>query len=152
MNKRMLEVAHLEQKLSELEASRNVSVPSAGWLRLVRQSLGMTLQQVADKLGVTKQSVREMESRELTGAITLKRLREAAEAMEMNLVYGFVPKDGSVENLIERKARELATEIVERASVTMRLEDQENAPERIQRAIEERADELRRRLPKMLWD
>jgi hypothetical protein len=72
--------------------------------------------------------------------------------MEMNLVYGFVPKDGSVENLIERKARELATEIVERASATMRLEDQENAPERIQRAIEERADELRRRLPKMLWD
>lgn len=148
----MLEVAHLEQKLSELEASRNISVPSAGWLRLVRQSLGMTLQQVADKLGVTKQSVREMESRELTEAITLKRLREAAEAMEMNLVYGFVPKDGSVENLIERKARELATKIVERASVTMRLEDQENAPERIQRAIEERADELRRRLPKMLWD
>lgn len=152
MNKRMLKVSHLEQKLSELEASKNISVPPSGWLRMVRQSLGMTLQQVAEKLGVTKQSVREMEARELTETITLKRLREAAEAMEMNLVYGFVPKDGSVENLIERKARELATEIIERASVTMRLEDQENAPERIQRAIEERADELKRRLPKMLWD
>lgn len=152
MNKRMKAVADLEEKFNEINALRDVATPPTGWLRLVRQSLGMTLQQVAVKLGISKQSVREMESRELTGAITLKRLREAAEAMEMNLVYGFVPKDGSVENLIERKARELATEIIEKASVTMRLENQENAPERIHRAIEERAEELKRQLPKMLWD
>lgn len=148
----MKAVADLEEKFNEINALRDVATPPTGWLRLVRQSLGMTLQQVAVKLGISKQSVREMESRELTGAITLKRLREAAEAMEMNLVYGFVPKDGSVENLIERKARELATEIIEKASVTMRLENQENAPERIHRAIEERAEELKRQLPKMLWD
>lgn len=152
MNKRMKAVADLEEKFNEINALRDVATPPTGWLRLVRQSLGMTLHQVAVKLGISKQSVREMESRELTGAITLKRLREAAEAMEMNLVYGFVPKDGSVENLIERKARELATEIVEKASVTMRLENQENAPERIHRAIEERAEDLKRQLPKMLWD
>lgn len=152
MNKRMKAVADLEEKFNETNALRDVATPPTGWLRLVRQSLGMTLQQVAAKLGISKQSVREMESRELTGAITLKRLREAADAMEMNLVYGFVPKDGSVENLIERKARELATEIVEKASVTMRLENQENAPDRIHRAIEERAEELKSQLPKMLWN
>lgn len=148
----MKAVADLEEKFNETNALRDVATPPTGWLRLVRQSLGMTLQQVAAKLGISKQSVREMESRELTGAITLKRLREAADAMEMNLVYGFVPKDGSVENLIERKARELATEIVEKASVTMRLENQENAPDRIHRAIEERAEELKSQLPKMLWN
>jgi hypothetical protein len=70
----------------------------------------------------------------------------------MKLVYGLVPNDGSLDALIERKARELAIKIVSRTSNTMRLEDQENTEERIKKAIEQRTDELIRELPKVLWD
>ncbi len=83
----------------------NAAPPHTGWIKTVRVSLGMTLQQLANRLSVTKQNVSEMESREAEGAITLNRLREAANALDMNLVYGFVPKDGSLDHLIDRKSQ-----------------------------------------------
>jgi len=72
--------------------------------------------------------------------------------MDMRFVYGLVPIDGSLETLIDRKAREVAAKIVLRTSHTMNLEDQGNSDTRIQKAIEERADELKRELSKILWD
>jgi hypothetical protein len=86
------------------------------------------------------------------GSITLKRLQEVADALDMRFVYGFVPKDGSVDQLIDRKAKELAIQIVARTTATMRLEDQENNPQRIKRAIQERAERIKLELPKSLWD
>ena len=70
----------------------------------------------------------------------------------MQLVYGLVPKDGSIEALIDRKARELALRIVSRTSNSMKLEDQENTKQRLKKAIEERAAIIKNELPKMLWD
>lgn len=84
----------------------------------------MSLQQVADKLAITKQSVQEIEIREKEGSITLNSLKETANALDMQIVYGLMPKDGNIEDLIERKAKELALRIVSRTSNTMKLEDQ----------------------------
>lgn len=152
MNKKRLQIEQLENKLSGFSAAQKVVVPPTGWLKAVRVSLGMSLQQLADKLSITKQSVREIELREKEGTITLKSLRETANALDMQLVYGFVPKDGSIEKLIDRKAKELATRIVSRTSNTMKLEDQENTQQRLKKAIEERTAEIKNELPKMLWD
>ena len=80
----------------------------------------MSLQQLAHKFTFTKQSAQEIELREKVVYITLKSLRETANDLDMQLVYGMVPKDGSFEKLIDRKARELATRIVSRASNTMK--------------------------------
>ena len=90
--------------------------------------------------------------REKDGTISIKSLKAAAQALDMELVYAFVPKDGSLHALIERKAQELATRIVKRTSTTMRLEGQENSKERIQNAINERAALLKHEMPKALWD
>jgi hypothetical protein len=79
-------------------------------------------------------------------------LREAAEALDMTLVYGFIPKDGSLEKMIERKAYEKARKIVSRTSTTMKLEDQGNSKERIKQAVAEPAEEIKREMPKNLWD
>jgi predicted metal-dependent RNase len=70
----------------------------------------------------------------------------------MQLVYGFVPNDGSLELLIERKAKELATQIVMRTNNTMKLEDQENTKQRIEKAIQERTNIIKTEMPKTLWD
>jgi len=94
----------------------------------------------------------EMEKREKEGSITIRSLRQAAHALDMELVYGFVPRDGSLDALIERKSRELAMKIVLRTSNTMKLEDQENSEFRIKKAIADRTTILKNQRPKMLWD
>ena len=80
------------------------------------------------------------------------RLQEAAQALDMQLVYGFIPRQGTIDAMIEKRAAELARDIVMRTSASMKLEDQENSNNRLQRAIADRADELKRELPKILWD
>lgn len=152
MNKKKLQIAQLDNKLKGFGAAVQIPHPDNGWLKTVRISLGMSLQQVADKLAITKQSVQEIETREKEGSITLNNLRETANALDMQLVYGLVPKDGTIEDLIERKAKELALRIVSRTSNTMKLEDQENSEQRLKKAIEERTAILKNELPKSLWD
>lgn len=152
MNKKKLQIEQLERKISGFTTAQKVPIPPTGWLKAVRVSLGMSLQQLADRLSITKQSVQEIEIREKEGSITLNSLRETANALDMKLVYGLVPKDGSIEALIDRKARELATLIVTRTSNTMKLEDQENTEQRLKKAIEERMAVIKNELPKMLWD
>ena len=152
MNKKRLQLEQLDRKLRGFNTAAQVTPPPTGWLKAVRVSLGMSLQQLADKLSITKQSVQEIETREKEGNITLKTLKDTASALDMQLVYGFVPKDGTLDDLIERKAQELAIRIVSRTSNTMKLEDQENSKQRIKKAIEERTAIIKNEMPKMLWD
>jgi predicted DNA-binding mobile mystery protein A len=84
-----------------------VTPPPTGWIKAVRTALGMSLQQLSNRLSITKQSAQEIEQREKEGSIKIKTLRETANALDMQLVYGFVPKDGTLENLIDRKVKEL---------------------------------------------
>ena len=152
MNKKRLQIEQLDRKLKGFKEAAQVTQPTIGWLKTIRVSLGMSLQQVADKLSITKQSVQEIEIREKEGSITLKSLKEAANALDMQLVYALVPKDGTFDNLIERKAKELAKRIVSRTSNTMKLEDQENSKERLKKAVEERTAIIKNEMPKTLWD
>ena len=152
MNKKKLQVDQLDRKLTGFEAAIKVTPPPTGWVKAIRLSLGMSLQQLANKLSITRQSAQEIETREREGSITLKNLKEAANALDMQLVYALVPKDGTLENLIERKARELAIRIVSRTSTNMKLEDQEISKERQKNAIEERAAIIKNEMPKTLWD
>ena len=147
-----LQIRQLDDKIMMYNDLQNVALPVSGWIKAIRTSLGMTLQQLGNKLGLTKQSVQDMEKREQEGSITINSLRAAAKALDMELVYGFVPRDGSLEELIDRKARELATQIVLRTSNTMRLEDQENSKQRIEKAIAERVLALKNEMPRALWD
>ena len=152
MDKRKLQIDQLESKIEIFVPATKVPLPPTGWIKATRLALGMSLQQLANKLSITKQSVQEMEHREKESTITIKSLRDVARSLDMELVYGFVPKDGSLDALIERKARELAIKIVSRTSTTMKLEDQENSDKRIKKAIAERTAILKQELPKILWD
>ncbi|WP_291908079.1 mobile mystery protein A [Chitinophaga sp. CB10] len=126
--------------------------PAKGWISLIRKSLNMTLRQLGDRLHITPQSAHEIELREANGTISIKALSAAAEALDMKLVYGFIPQDGSLEAMIEKRARTIATKIVSRTATSMKLEDQENSKERLSEAIEEMTQELKRELSSKLWD
>lgn len=152
MKKQKLQLQQFEAKIKALVPLKNEATPPTGWVKATRTALGMTLEQLGNRLSIAKQNVSKLEQREQDGSITLNSLRQAARALDMELVYGLVPKDGSLEALIDRKARELAVQIVSRTSNSMKLEDQENSKERIKKAIDERTDELKREMPKVLWD
>ena len=152
MGKQSLMIQQLNEKLLGLVPLKQVAVPPSGWIKAIRTTLGMSLRQLGSKLSITKQGVLDIEKREMNGSITIKSLRELGRVLDMELVYGFVPKDGSLDALIEKKARELASKIVLRTSNTMKLEDQENSKTRIEKAIKERTEDIKNNVPKILWD
>jgi predicted DNA-binding mobile mystery protein A len=151
MNKH-IQIEHLQARMVRFSHASKLPNPPTGWIRAIRLALGMSLKQLAAKLSIAPQSVQEMEMREKDGSITLRSLKETAAALDMELVYGFVPKDGSLEAYINKKALALAKTIVLRTSHTMKLEDQENTSQRIEKAITERQKRLVNELPKALWD
>jgi predicted DNA-binding mobile mystery protein A len=152
MGKYSLQIQQLSNKMKDYAGLQKVTPPPTGWIKAIRTAIGMSMLQLGNRLSITKQSVQDMERREIDGTITIKSLREAARALDMQLVYGFVPADGSLEELIDRKAKELAIQIVLRTNNTMKLEDQENTKQRIEKAIEERAIAIKNEMPKTLWD
>ena len=152
MSKRSLQLQQLNHKMASFALLTEVAIPPTGWIKAIRTALGMSMQQLGRKLSITKQSIQDIEKREKEGAITIKALSELGKALDMRLVYGFVPNDGSLDALIEKKAAQLATTIVLRTSNTMKLKDQENSRQRIAKAIQEKTAELKNEMPKILWD
>ncbi len=152
MRNYFLPVQQLNSRIAEFSGINKMVVPSIGWLKTIRTALGMTMEQLGNKLNVTKQAIADLEKRESEGSITLKSMKEVADAMDMKLVYGFVPKDGSLEALINRKANDLAQKIVMRTHTTMGLENQALSQKSLKKAIEERAMAIKYEMPKILWD
>ncbi len=147
-----LQLEQLNNKMLAFAPLKQVAIPPTGWIKAIRTALGMSMQQLGNKLAISKQGILDIENREKEGSITIKSLKEIGRVLDMQLVYGFVPNDGSLDALIEKRAIELATKIVMRTSNTMKLEDQGNSNERIKKAITERAAEIKNKMPKILWD
>jgi len=152
MAKKSLQVQQLNTKMLSFAILQEVTIPPTGWIRAIRTAIGMSMRQLGKKLNVTKQGIMDIENRERDGSITLKSLREIARVMDMQLVYGLVPNDGSLDALIDKKAVEVAKQVVMRSAQTMALEDQANSSIRIETAIRERAEAIKSEMPKILWD
>ena len=151
-NKQHLLIQQTDKKLEAFKDFKEIVVPQKGWINTFRIALKMSLRQLGNRLRISAQSVKEIEEREASGTITLNSLRDAANAMDMKLVYGFVSKHDSLEQMIEKRAKELATEIVMRTNATMTLEDQQNSKKRIEQALTQKTAEIKFEMPKYLWD
>lgn len=116
--------------------------PPGGWLRAIRDALGMTAAQLGARLGITPTSVFEMERREADGTVTLKTLEKAAEAIGCKLVYALVP-DESLEAAVQRRARKLAVRQLAR--------EEELQPEESRARLERRIADLIHTRPRSLW-
>jgi len=150
-NRRLI-IEQLDSKFAQLSFLKSFSFSTTGWIKTIRQALNISLKQLSKRLGVTLQNVKQLEEREIDGSISINKLKQTADALDMKLVYVFIPKDESLSKLIEKKALQKAKDIVLRTSHSMQLEDQENTEKRIQAAIKEKADEIKREMPKYLWD
>ena len=98
-------------------------VPAKGWIRAIRDALGMSSEQLARRVSLRSQSIDDWEKAEASGSIQLRTLRRAADALDCTLVYALVPKT-SLENAVSSRARRIALRELGRVAHTMTLEDQ----------------------------
>jgi predicted DNA-binding mobile mystery protein A len=125
--------------------------PSRGWIKAVREALGMSARQIGERLALTQQAVAQLERAEQTGSISLKNLRRVSEAMHCKLVYAFVP-DESFESLVRQQAEGVAAQIVQRVELSMSLEDQATDSASQHQRKADLTAELIRTTPRNLWD
>lgn len=151
MNKKKLVREQLDASLQRLSPLHGVSPPPKGWIRAIRNALGMTARQLASRLGVAQQAVARIEKDELTGSVTIKTMRRIAECLDCEFVCGFVPRS-SLESTIRKQAWKLASKRLARASQTMALEDQALSANENEKVLSEMVDELVDTLPPDLWD
>jgi predicted DNA-binding mobile mystery protein A len=149
-SKQKLIIEQIDRKIAAY--SLTPEPPAKGWLNAIRVALKMSFRQFGEKLGITAQSAEEIAKREANGSITLKNLREAAQALDMKLVYGLIPREGSLEKILDKQAYTVAKKIVQRTSQSMKLEDQAVSRERQEKAVKEMAEEIKREMPRYLWD
>ena len=114
----------LDRRLVELQPATRYAVPRLGWIRAIRDALGMTAADLATRMHVSGASVRSLEKKEMTGGIRLSSLRRAAEALDCTLVYAFIPNT-TLEQTVETQARLVLDRQRGRAHQTMLLEAQD---------------------------
>ena len=141
----------LETTLRRFQPLNAAPIPAKGWVRAIRNALGMSGRQMAWRAGVSKQRASFNEKQELDGSATLKTMRKAAEALDCVFVYGFVPIT-SLEETVQRQAELVASKRLARASHTMILEDQTLRARENQEILRDMILELAETTPKNLWD
>lgn len=146
-----LRLRQLERALEPFVPAREVTRPRGGWLRAVREALGMSLRQLAERARVSKTAATSAERNEARDAVQLDTLRRLAAAMECELVYALVPRD-SFEAIVERQARRIAELRVGRVSESMELEAQGVDEAELDRQIDAVALDLMRRRGRDFWD
>jgi predicted DNA-binding mobile mystery protein A len=113
----------LDAHFNEWQPLRGISRPPRGWIRAVREALGMSAAVLADRLGVTPSAVIRLEQSEAADRVRLETLRRAADALGCDLVYLLVPRR-PLSAVVRERASELAHFQVAAVEQTMRLEDQ----------------------------
>jgi predicted DNA-binding mobile mystery protein A len=121
---RELRLNQIDRSLEPFVGLHTVSRPQRGWLRAVREALGITIREVSRKMRKTPQTVASFEKSEAADRITLQTLRHYAEALDCQLVYAIVPKNASLNQLAETRVRAKAEKDVRSVAHTMALEDQ----------------------------
>lgn len=113
----------LDAHFEEWQQLRGLARPPRGWVRSVREALGMSAAVLAARLGTTAGAVTRLEQSEAADRIRLDTLRRAADALGCDLVYLLVPRR-PLSAVVRDRARELARRQVAAVQQTMRLEDQ----------------------------
>jgi predicted DNA-binding mobile mystery protein A len=131
---RNLRLAQLDRSLKPYRAAGKIPRPPKGWIRAIRQALGVSSGDLARRLGTSRQLPLQLEKGEAADSITLRSLRSVANALDCDLVYALVPRADSMEKLIEDRVRAEARKRVLKVEHAMALEDQ--AAGRINEAVE----------------
>jgi len=140
----------LDSKLSTLKGFTAQGLKSIGWIKTIREALGMTSTNLASRVGVNQSRIIHMEKAERDGNIKISTMEKIADALDMDFVYGFVPRT-SLNEMVRQQAKKIALHKMERLDNTMRLEQQELSSEEKERALKDMIDRILIDGPKDFW-
>lgn len=130
----------LDRRLAPLR-QLEVPPPRLGWVRALREGLGMSAADLGRRMGLTRQAVSQLERSEAEGSVRLDTLRRAAGALDSVLVYALVPKE-ALDDVVRARARAVAERTVQGVEHTMALEAQSGGAGDRERLVEELAERL----------
>jgi len=142
---------NLDKKLTLLKNSEALTRPQRGWVKAIREALGMTTAQFGRRMGVSQPRASNVEKAEASGKITLESLERAAAALDCRLVYSLVPYE-SLDAQVKGRARKLAEKHLASVSHSMALEDQKVLDEDTQAQLERLIERLLNAPGSKLWD
>ena len=140
--------SQLDKRFSRIGPVSRFNVPVRGWIKAVREGLGMSSQQLAKRLGVRQPSVVALEQSEAKSTIELATLRRVAEALDCTLVYALVPNK-PLETIVRDRARILLRRRRAPVEHSMLLEDQAVSAKDSKARLDEF---IRETNPSRLWD
>ena len=143
--------SHLDDRFKEIGPASCFAPPIRGWIRAIREALGMSSAQLAKRLGVRQPSAVALEQSEAKGTIELATLRRVAEALDCTLVYALVPNQ-PLEKMVQKRAEKAAAERITRVDHSMRLEHQGLSRGELQAQHKRLVADLLRGNPRRLWD
>lgn len=141
----------LDQKISLLPDLQKMQRPHKGWIKAVKEALGMSSKQLAARLKVSAPRITALEKSELDETLTLTSLRRAAEALDCALVYSFVPKE-SFDTILQTRARRVAAKVIGKVDHAMLLEAQNLEAGALEDEIENLTAQILREQHKIIWD
>ena len=114
----------IDKRIEQLPNLTQLKRPPKGWIKAMREALGMTMGQLAERLGVSQPRISVLEQNEASGAITMESLERAANALDCDLAYILIPRRGGLNELVEEQATKAAKQKLKSTKHTMALEKQ----------------------------
>ena len=152
MNKqfRDLQLQQMDALLGSWKSAQLCPRPKSGWVRAVRETLGISAAAFARRLGISHAGVRKLETSEASDAITLATLRKLAQGLDCELQYALVPRI-SLSQQLQDRAQTIAKEHLLPIAHSMALEDQAVKDSLNKLQFELAVKELLEGSPRKLW-
>ncbi|MCF6318704.1 MAG: mobile mystery protein A [Proteobacteria bacterium] len=134
------------------------TTPKLGWIKTLRMALSMSGASLARRMGIQRSSVASLEQAEYDGGITLRKLKQVADAMDCELIYYLVPKTTPsnskpmIGDIMLKQAQIKANNIVQQASTQMMLESQQLTKVDLKKEVDRLTSQLTNDLPKDFWE
>lgn len=146
MNQRIVQIRALDKKTKDLKSNLNIISHNSSWINTVREAIGMTAIQLANRLGITQPRISKMEVNEEN--LKISTMKKIAQALNCDFVYYFKPQN-SFQEIVENQARKKAIEILQQVNLNMALENQSIVTDEV---IEDLVQELIYKDTKKIWE
>ena len=114
----------IQETIDKSNVSGLENIQKQGWIKTIRKSLGMSINDLAQRLDCKPSNVTLLEKNEFSAKIKLETLEKVAMAMNCRLIYAFVPQDDSLDEIVKKQVQLIAHKIVQKNNHSMKLEEQ----------------------------
>ena len=149
---RLLARRQIDKRIKQLPNFTQFKRPPKGWVKAIRDALGMTMGQLAERLGVSQPRIYALEKAEASGSITMESLERAANAIDCDLAYVLIPRCGGLQTIVEKQAIKAARQKLKSTKYTMALEKQSVDGEDEQEQIIQIAKSLSEKSDSSIWE